>query len=105
MLTPERLVAVGFGWIGAACLLGCISGPFPFLLQHRRFINPGQTAGRKGKPAEQSVFKIEVFDALQTRFGPSKCNPKWKRKTSFELVNIICPPQEPTSVGECRYKK
>jgi hypothetical protein len=26
-------------------------------------------------------------------------------KTSLEVINIICPPQEPTSVGHCHYKK
>jgi hypothetical protein len=51
------------------------------------------------------VFKIEVFNALQTQFGPSKRNPKLKMKTSLEVLNIICPPQEPTRVGHCHYKK
>jgi hypothetical protein len=26
-------------------------------------------------------------------------------KTSLEVLNIICPSQEPTSVGHCHYKK
>ena len=56
-----------------------------------------------------SNVKIEVFNALQTRFGPSKHtpsqnspskrNPILKMKTSLKVLNIICPPQEPTSVG------
>ena len=38
------------------------------------------------------MFQIEVFDAFQTRFGPSKRNPKLKmKKTSLEVLNIICP--------------
>ena len=38
------------------------------------------------------MFQIEVFDAFQTRFGPSKRNPKLKmEKTSLEVLNIICP--------------
>ena len=63
----------------------------------------------------QPMFKIEFFNALQTRFGPSKiylsqnnpskCNPKLKMKTSLEVLNIIYPPQEPISVGHCHYKK
>jgi hypothetical protein len=57
------------------------------------------------------VFKIEVFIALQMRVGPpdyrylsqkspSKHNPNLKLKTSLEVLNIICPPQEPTSIGQ-----
>jgi hypothetical protein len=52
------------------------------------------------------VFKIEVLNALQTRFGPSKYtslknnfskrNPELKMKKSLEVLNIICPSQEPT---------
>ena len=57
----------------------------------------------------EAPFKIKVFDALQTRwsFGPSKCNSNLKMKTlsSLEVRDIICPPQEPTSVGHCHYKK
>jgi hypothetical protein len=60
------------------------------------------------------MLKIEVFNALQTQFGlskytsqnnPSKCNPKVKMKTSLEVLNTICPPQEPTRVGHYHYKK
>ena len=43
------------------------------------------------KVAHWPVFKIEVNNALQTRFGPSKCNPKLKMKTSLEVFNIIYP--------------
>ena len=49
----------------------------------------------------------EVFNALQMRFGPSKYNtsfkttlqnatPNCKMMASLEVLNIICPPQEPT---------
>ena len=58
---------------------------------------------------EHLMFKIEVFNALQTRFGPSKYtslkhnpskrNPKLKTKTSLEILRTICPSQEPTSAG------
>jgi hypothetical protein len=63
------------------------------------------------------VFKIKVFNALQTRFGPSKYpslkhnpsnrNPKLTMKTtSLEvLYNIIYPSQDLTSVGHCHYTK
>jgi hypothetical protein len=61
------------------------------------------------------VFKIEVFNALQIQFSPSKytslkttlseCNPKLKMETSLEVLNKFCPPQEPTSIGHCHYKK
>jgi hypothetical protein len=61
------------------------------------------------------MFKTEVFNALPTRFGPSKYtslkknpskwNPKLKMKMSLEVLNIICPSQEATSVGHCHYKK
>ena len=60
----------------------------------------------------RSVFKIEVFDALQTRFGPSKYtslktdlskrNSKLKMKTWLEVLNIIYPPQNPIIVGVCQ---
>jgi hypothetical protein len=62
-----------------------------------------------------AVFKIEVFNTLQTQFGPSrytslkkilqKHNPKLKMKTSLEVLNIIYPPQEPTCIGQCHHKK
>ena len=32
-------------------------------------------------------------------------NPKLKMRMSLEVLNIICPPQEPTSVGLCHYQK
>ena len=66
----------------------------------------------------QLVFKIEVFDAFYTRFGPSKYiylsqnnfskrNPKLKmmKTLSLEVLNMICPSQELTRVGHCHYKK
>jgi hypothetical protein len=38
--------------------------------------------------------------------NPSKRNPKLnKNKTTLEVLNIMCLPQEPTSVGYCHYKK
>jgi len=52
-----------------------------------------------------AMFKIEVFNAFQMQFGPSKCNPKLKMKTSLEVLNISYMSQEPTSVGHCHYKK
>jgi hypothetical protein len=60
--------------------------------------------------ASPLVVKIEVFNALQTRFGPSKCTslktqPQIEMKTTLEVLNIICLPEEPTSVGHCHYKK
>ena len=61
------------------------------------------------------VFNIEAFNALQTWFGPSKytslkttlqnATPNCKTKTSLEVLNIIYPPQEPTSVGRCHHEK
>ena len=55
--------------------------------------------------SSQAMFHIEVFNALQTRFGPSKytslkttlqnATPNCKMKTSLEVLDIICPPQEP----------
>ena len=57
------------------------------------------------------MVKIKVVNALQTRFGPSKytsqnnpTKPNLKLKISLEVLDIICPPQEPTSVGHCHYK-
>ena len=35
----------------------------------------------------------------------SKRNPTLKMKTSLEGFNIIWPPQQPTSLGHCHYKK
>jgi hypothetical protein len=65
--------------------------------------------------AHQALFKIEVFNAIQTRFGPSKftslkttlqnATPKLKLKMSLEVLNMIYMSQEPTSVGHCHYKK
>ena len=43
------------------------------------------------KQITDPVFQIEVFNALQMRSGPSKCNPKLKMKTSLEVLDIICP--------------
>jgi hypothetical protein len=62
------------------------------------------------------VYKIEVFNALETQYGPSKytsfkttlqntTGPNLKMKTSLEVLDIICPPQEPPSVGHRHYKK
>ena len=55
--------------------------------------------------ARDAVFKIEVFNALQTWFWPfkthlsqnnlSKRNPNLKMKASLEVLDIICPSQEP----------
>ena len=36
--------------------------------------------------------------------NPSKCNPELKVKTLFEVLNVVCLPQKPTSVGHCHYK-
>jgi hypothetical protein len=36
---------------------------------------------------------------------PFKTHPYLKMKTSLEVLNIICPPQELESVGHCQYKK
>ena len=66
----------------------------------------------------QPVFKIEVFNALQTLFPPSKYI-SFKLKQTFTMrprieneditwspqYMIICPPQQPTSLGHCYYKK
>jgi hypothetical protein len=62
------------------------------------------------------MFKIEAFNALQfnaigpfkihlSQKNPSKRNLELKTKSSLEVLNIICPPQESTSVGYCHYKK
>ena len=45
-------------------------------------------------------FKLYLFQN-----NPSEHNPKLRMKTSFEVLDIIWPPQEPTSVGHCHYKK
>ena len=57
-----------------------------------------------GSMVSHPMFKTKVFNALQTRLGPSKYtflktnpskrNPKLKTKTSLEVLNIICSPQE-----------
>ena len=60
--------------------------------------------------------RLEVFNALQTRFGPSKYNtslkttlqnatPNCKMKTSLDVLDIIYQPPEPTNVGHSHYKK
>ena len=36
---------------------------------------------------------------------PFKTQPQIEMKTSLEVLYIICPPQGPTSVGRCHYKK
>jgi hypothetical protein len=43
------------------------------------------------------------YTPLKTTFHNAP--PNWKMKTSFEVLNIICLPQEPTSVGHCHYMK
>ena len=45
------------------------------------------------------------FKIYFSRNNPSRRNPKLKMKTALEVLDIICPPQEPTSVGHCHYKK
>ena len=38
--------------------------------------------------------------------NPSKRDPKLEMKTSLGVLDVICPPQKPTSVlGRCHYKK
>ena len=37
--------------------------------------------------------------------NPSKCNPKLKMKTSLEVLDVICLPQEPASTWRYHYKK
>jgi hypothetical protein len=61
------------------------------------------------------VFKVEVFNALQMQFGPSKytslkttlqiATPIWKWGHRSKVLTIICPSQEPTSEERCHYKK
>ena len=45
-------------------------------------------------------FKIHL-----AQNDPSKRNPELKTKTSIEVLDITCPPQEPTSTRHCHYKK
>ena len=45
------------------------------------------------------------FKIFLSQNSPSNRNPKLKLKTSLEVLNIICPTQEPTSIGHCHYKK
>jgi hypothetical protein len=56
--------------------------------------------GQCSKLKSSMPFKISL-----SQNNPSKRNPKLKMKTLFEVLNIICPSQEPTSVGHCHYKK
>ena len=55
-----------------------------------------------------AVFKLDVFDALETWFAPLKHTSlkttlqnatQVENETSLEVLNTICPPQEPTCVG------
>ena len=48
-----------------------------------------------------SIWPIKIY---LSQNSPAKCNPKLKMKTSFEVLNIICPSQEPTSIGHYHYK-
>ena len=48
---------------------------------------------------------IWPFNVYLSHNNPSKRNPKLKMKTSLEVLNIICPSQEPTSVGHRHYKQ
>ena len=51
-------------------------------------------------------FKCDLALSKYTSLNnPSGHDPKLKMRTSLEVLNIICPPQEPTSVGHCHYKK
>jgi hypothetical protein len=63
--------------------------------------------------AALTMFKIEVFNGLQMRFGPSKytslkttlqTQPQIGNKDDV-VVNTICAPQELTSVEHRHYKK
>ena len=46
---------------------------------------------------------LQEYTSLKTTL--QKRNSKLKRKMSFEVLNMICPSQEPTSKGRCLYKK
>lgn len=46
-----------------------------------------------------------LFKIYLSQTNPSKRNSKLKIKTSLNVLDIICPPQEPTSVGHCHYKE
>ena len=48
---------------------------------------------------------IWPFKTYLSENNPSKRNPNSKMKTLLEVLNIICPSQEPTSEGHCHYKK
>ena len=51
-----------------------------------------------------AIWPFKIIHLSQN--NPSERNPKLKMKTSsLEVLNTICPPQEPTSVGHCHYKK
>ena len=45
----------------------------------------------------------DVYTALKTTL--QHATPNWEMKTSLDVLSIICPSQEPTSVGQCHYKK
>ena len=53
------------------------------------------------RPSFQPVFKIEVVNALQMQFGPSKCNPKLEMKSSIQFVHH----KNQQVQGHCHYKK
>ena len=42
---------------------------------------------------------IWPFKIYLSQNSPSKRNPNLKMNTSLEVLNMICPPQEPTSIG------
>jgi len=52
-------------------------------------------------------FKCDLaLQSIPLSKQPFKTQPQFEMKTSLEvLYNIICPPQESTSVGHCHYEK
>ena len=54
-------------------------------------------------PFESNLALRNILYVSQN--NPSKCNPKLKMKTSLEVLDIICPSQEPASRGHCHYKE
>ena len=49
-----------------------------------------------------SIWPCKIY---LSQNNPSKRNPKLKTNTSLEVLDIMHPPHDPTSVGHCHYKK
>ena len=105
MVRPSRLVR----WSKPTCGLwvpnpSALDGrPIPKGTPHRaRWLGPTNVQDWSFQCPSNTIWAFKIY---LSQNKPSNHNPKLKRKTSLDVLNIPCPPEEPTSVGHCHYQK